>query len=124
MSKTVYHFVDDCGGPCLGVLQLLQEVLASHIAGVPSRRVAKEAPFYEHALARAKLDTKALKMAFYGFFVSAPLGHLLVGLLQKMFAGRTDLKAKIGQILASNLVVAPVQISGESQVDAGGTSID
>jgi len=95
----------------LGVLQLLQEVLASHIAGVPVRRVPKDAPAYQHALARAKLDTKALKMAFYGFVVSAPLGHFLVGLLQKMFAGKTDLKAKIGQILASNLVVAPIQIS-------------
>ncbi|THH33996.1 hypothetical protein EUX98_g188 [Antrodiella citrinella] len=95
----------------LGVLQLLQEVVASHVADVPARRVPKEAPVYEHALARAKLDTKALKMAFYGFFVSAPLGHFLVGLLQKAFAGRTDLKAKIGQILASNLVVAPIQVS-------------
>ncbi|KAH8102426.1 hypothetical protein BXZ70DRAFT_1006352 [Cristinia sonorae] len=95
----------------LGVLQLLQEVLASHIAGVPSQRVAKEAPAYQHALARAKLDTKALKMAFYGFFVSAPLGHFLVGLLQKVFAGKTDVKAKIGQILASNLLIAPIQVS-------------
>lgn len=64
-------------------------------------------------MAKAKLDVKALKMAFYGFFISAPLGHVLVGLLQKVFAGRTDLKAKIGQILASNLLVAPIQISGE-----------
>ena len=95
-------------------MQLLQEVLASHIAGVPAQGVQKDASFYKHALARAKLDTKALKMAFYGFFISAPLGHLLVGLLQKVFAGRSDLKAKIGQILASNLVVAPIQVSSES----------
>ncbi|TCD62769.1 hypothetical protein EIP91_006413 [Steccherinum ochraceum] len=95
----------------LATLQLLQEVLASHIAGVPARRLPKDAPLYQHALAKAKLDTKALKMAFYGFFVSAPLGHFLVGLLQKVFAGRTDVKAKLGQILASNLLVAPIQIS-------------
>ena len=97
-----------------GTLQLLQEVLASHIAGVPAKRVPKDAPFYQHALARAKFDTKALKMALYGFFISAPLGHFLVGLLQKVFAGRTDVKAKVGQILASNLLVAPIQVSGES----------
>lgn len=53
-------------------------------------------------------------MACYGFFVSAPLGHLLVGRLQKAFAGQTGTKAKILQILASNLITAPVQITGES----------
>jgi hypothetical protein len=44
-------------------------------------------------------------MAAYGAFISAPLGHVLIGILQKMFAGRTSLKAKILQILVSNLVV-------------------
>lgn len=46
------------------------------------------------------------KMAIYGAFVSAPLGHVLISILQKVFAGRTSLKAKILQILASNLVVS------------------
>jgi hypothetical protein len=32
-------------------------------------------------------------------FVAAPLGHVLIGILQKIFAGRTSLKAKILQIL-------------------------
>ncbi|CAL1695521.1 unnamed protein product [Somion occarium] len=95
----------------LGVLQLLQEVLATHLAGVPSRPVPKDAPLYAKALSRAKIDSKALKMAAYGFFVSAPLGHLLVGLLQKAFEGKTSVSAKIGQIVASNLIVAPIQIS-------------
>lgn len=45
------------------------------------------------------------KMAAYGAFVSAPLGSLLIYLLQKVFKGRTSLRAKILQILASNLVV-------------------
>lgn len=44
-------------------------------------------------------------MAAYGAFISAPMGHLLIGLLQRVFAGRTSLRAKILQILTSNLVV-------------------
>jgi hypothetical protein len=44
-------------------------------------------------------------MAAYGAFISAPLGHILISILQKIFAGRTSLKAKILQILVSNLFV-------------------
>jgi hypothetical protein len=44
-------------------------------------------------------------MAVYGAFISAPLGHVLISILQKVFAGRTSLKAKILQIIASNLIV-------------------
>ena len=44
-------------------------------------------------------------MAVYGAFISAPLGHFLISILQKMFSGRTSLTAKIMQILVSNLVV-------------------
>lgn len=49
------------------------------------------------------------KMAAYGAFISAPMGHILISILQKIFAGRTSLKAKILQILVSNLVIAPIQ---------------
>src|ERR1700744_5071106 len=45
------------------------------------------------------------KMALYGAFVSAPLGHVLISILQRMFQGRTSLRAKILQILTSNLIV-------------------
>ena len=45
------------------------------------------------------------KMAAYGALVSAPLGHFLIWVLQKIFSGRTSLKAKILQILFSNMVV-------------------
>lgn len=45
------------------------------------------------------------KMAAYGALVSAPLGHFLIWLLQKTFRGRTSLKAKIMQIVVSNLIV-------------------
>ena len=60
-------------------------------------------------LARARVDARAFKMALYGFVVSAPLSHVLVGELQKAFAGRTGRAAKIGQVLASNLIVSPIQ---------------
>ncbi|KAK4114965.1 hypothetical protein N656DRAFT_776002 [Canariomyces notabilis] len=49
------------------------------------------------------------KMAAYGALVSAPLGHFLIWLLQKAFSGRTSLRAKILQILVSNLIIAPIQ---------------
>lgn len=45
------------------------------------------------------------KMAAYGALVSAPLGSLLIWVLQKVFKGRTSLRAKILQILFSNLIV-------------------
>lgn len=45
------------------------------------------------------------KMAAYGALISAPLGHFLIWLLQKIFSGRTSLRAKVLQILFSNLVV-------------------
>jgi hypothetical protein len=48
-------------------------------------------------------------MAVYGLLVSAPLSHFLVGELQKAFAGRTGRVAKVGQVVASNLIVAPIQ---------------
>ena len=95
-----------------GVLCFLQEILATHFAGVPTRKPLWVAPWYEHALAKAKIDGKAFKMALYGFLVSAPMGHYLVGALQKAFAGRTGRGAKIGQVLASNLFVSPIQAAG------------
>ena len=55
-----------------------------------------------------KVDSRAFKMALYGFCVSAPLGHVLVGRLQRTFAGR-----RLAMVLASNLIVAPIQTVGE-----------
>ncbi|KAK1835134.1 hypothetical protein QBC39DRAFT_171366 [Podospora conica] len=51
------------------------------------------------------------KMATYGALVSAPLGHFLIWALQKTFKNRTSLRAKILQILVSNLIIAPIQNS-------------
>lgn len=46
-----------------------------------------------------------------GFFVSAPLGHTLLAILQKAFAGKTSARAKLGMIIASNLFISPIQQS-------------
>lgn len=100
--------------PNAGTLSFLQEILASHLAGVPVPQPAKSAPLPMHILAQAKITPKAFKMALYGFFVSAPLSHYLVGALQRQFAGKTSMGAKIGQVLASNLIVAPIQTLGTS----------
>lgn len=75
-----------------GALFGIQELLASWIAHDRSK--------HGHYL-----NSRIPKMSLYGAFISAPLGHLLVGILQKIFAGRTSLKAKVLQILVSNLVV-------------------
>lgn len=75
-----------------GVLSALQELLASWIA----HDISKHGHYF---------SSRVPKMALYGMFISAPLGHLLISILQKVFAGRKSLKAKILQIIASNLIV-------------------
>ncbi|KAG8857235.1 hypothetical protein FRB96_005910 [Tulasnella sp. 330] len=110
-----------------GVLTFLQEVIACHVAGVPFV-TSKRAPQYAHALAALKVDAKAVKMFIYGFFVSAPLNHYMMGTLQKFFAGKTSRGAKLGQLFAANFVVAPIStfvflysmavINGAKTVDA------
>ncbi|KAE8348876.1 hypothetical protein BDV28DRAFT_74885 [Aspergillus coremiiformis] len=79
-----------------GVLSALQEYLASWIADDSTKN-------------GLYFSARVPKMLLYGMFISAPLGHFLVGILQKVFAGRTSLKAKVLQILASNLIVSPIQ---------------
>jgi len=93
------------------VLCFLQEIVGSHLAGVPVRKPAQNAPFIGHLLARGHIKVKAAKMALYGFLVSAPLSHYLIGLLQRAFAGKAGKGARLGQILATNLLVTPIQTS-------------
>ncbi|TAQ90636.1 hypothetical protein B7494_g1042 [Chlorociboria aeruginascens] len=81
-----------------GALSGLQELLASWIA----KDRNKNGNYF---------TARVPKMAAYGAFISAPLGHVLITILQKLFAGRTSLKAKILQIILSNLIVAPIQNS-------------
>lgn len=79
-----------------GTLSALQEILASVYAGDRDKK-------------GSYLTPRVPKMAIYGSLISAPLGHILVTLLQKAFAGRTSGKSKLAQILVSNLVVSPIQ---------------
>ncbi|KAG9121193.1 hypothetical protein FRC07_002954 [Ceratobasidium sp. 392] len=103
--------------PALGsTLSFLQEILASHLSGVPVPRPPKDAPIYSHALAAAKIDARAIKLAIYGFFISAPMGHFFVGLLQRAFAGRTSAGAKIAQILAMYLASMAI-VNGAKTTD-------
>jgi hypothetical protein len=75
-----------------GTLAGLQEFLASWIAHDKNQ--------YDNYF-----TSRVPKMALYGAFISAPMGHGLIGMLQWLFKGRTSLKAKIAQILTSNLIV-------------------
>jgi hypothetical protein len=79
-----------------GTLSALQEVLASWLAHDKSK--------HGHYF-----SSRVPKMAAYGAFISAPLGHMLISILQWLFAGRTSVKAKVFQILVSNLVVSENQ---------------
>ncbi|KAJ5953364.1 hypothetical protein N7454_000260 [Penicillium verhagenii] len=81
-----------------GVLSGLQELLASYLA----KDVGKHGHYF---------SSRIPKMSLYGMFIAAPLGHVLIGILQRIFAGRTSLKAKILQILVSNLIISPIQNS-------------
>ncbi|KAJ7492751.1 hypothetical protein FB451DRAFT_1219478 [Mycena latifolia] len=108
-------------------LCFLQEVLGSNIAKMPVKKPAYNAPVLLQLLARAHVDLRAVKMALYGFLVSAPLSHYLVGALQKAFAGKTGTGAKVAQIFASNLLVAPIQTSAylaSMAVISGAKSVD
>ena len=75
-----------------GTLAALQELLSSWLAHDRSK--------HGHYF-----SSRIPKMAAYGALISAPLGHVMIGFLQWVFAGRTSLRAKILQILASNLIV-------------------
>ncbi|KAI4860224.1 integral membrane protein [Hypoxylon rubiginosum] len=79
-----------------GTLAGLQELLASWLA----KDRNKHGNYF---------TARVPKMAAYGALISAPLGHFLIWCLQKTFKGRTSLRAKILQILVSNLIVAPIQ---------------
>lgn len=78
-----------------GTLSGLQEFLASWIA-------------HDRSKSGHYFTSRVPKMAVYGAFISAPLGHVLISLLQKIFQGRKSLKAKILQILVSNLIVSAI----------------
>jgi len=90
------------------ILQFTQDALSNALAGVSPRPTSKATPPIERALALVRADKVSVQLALYGFTVSAPLSHFLSNVLAKVFAGKTGLKAKLGMILASNLIVAPI----------------
>jgi peroxisomal membrane protein 2 len=112
LSAQLCHFQCILISILLGTLSFLQEIIGSNVAGIPVQRPSKNAPFLLHVLARAHINLKALKLALYGFFIAAPLNHYGVGKLQAAFAGKSGAKWRIAQILASNLLMAPIQTAG------------
>ncbi|KAL9091966.1 MAG: hypothetical protein Q9159_001111 [Coniocarpon cinnabarinum] len=81
-----------------GVSHGLQELLASWIAQDRNRN-------------GNYFTSRVPRMAVYGGFIAAPVGHLFVRFMHFLFAHRTSLRSKILQILFSNLIVSPIQNS-------------
>jgi hypothetical protein len=80
-----------------GALSGLQEFLASWIAHDKNKN-------------GGYFTSRVPKMALYGAFISAPMAHVLIRILQWFFEGRTSVRAKIMQILASNLIVCTLSL--------------
>ncbi|EPQ31829.1 uncharacterized protein PFL1_00028 [Pseudozyma flocculosa PF-1] len=100
----------------------LAEILAGKFAGVaPATSKLPPSPVSEKQAAQQQplrlvqaylesvgINDRAFKMALYGGFISAPLGHVMTGMLQRAFAGRTSTKDKILQIITSNLTASVI----------------
>jgi hypothetical protein len=76
-----------------GTLQAFQEYLASYLTGTKN----KDGGYF---------SDRVVKMSLYGIFLQAPLNHVLVTNIQKMFAGRTRALAKVQQLIFNNLTVS------------------
>ncbi|UZJ54706.1 hypothetical protein CBS101457_004026 [Exobasidium rhododendri] len=106
-----------------GFLAALAEILAGKFAGVgpatkrtvstqqgSEKRTFEQQPvnsiqaFFENL----GINEKAIKMFVYGFAISAPLGHVMTGILQRRFAGKTTPRDRVKQIITSNLTVAVI----------------
>ncbi|BGP44628.1 hypothetical protein JCM10450v2_000442 [Rhodotorula kratochvilovae] len=94
-----------------GSLSVLSEIIAGHVAGSPPPPLSARERTGFLPLDILKQNHKAIKLGFYGFFVSAPLGHSLLAILQRVFAGKTSARAKLLQIVCSNLFISPIQQS-------------
>src|SRR5579871_529397 len=81
-----------------GALSGLQEFLASWIA-------------HDKNKTGGYFTSRVPKMAMYGAFISAPMAHVLIRILQWFFEGRTSVRAKVMQILASNLIVCVIDLT-------------
>ncbi|GAA5827082.1 hypothetical protein JCM11251_002235 [Rhodosporidiobolus azoricus] len=91
-----------------GALSILSEVIAGHVAGSPPPPLSAKERTGILPLDVLKRNHKAIKLGLYGFFISAPLGHTLLNILQKFFKGKTSTKSKLLMILCSNIFISPV----------------
>lgn len=116
--------------------RLLSEIIAGHVAGSPPAALTPKERTGIAPVDFLKRNHKALKLAAYGetisvasgrgwnyteiiallgFFVSAPLGHAMLAILQKVFAGKTSARSKLAMIISSNIFISPIQQSVYSE---------
>ena len=76
-----------------GTLQALQEYLASYLTGTKNSK-------------GGYFTDRVIKMSLYGICIQAPLNHTLLSPLQRVFAGRKGISAKVLQIICSSLTVS------------------
>ncbi|CAG8504375.1 3544_t:CDS:2 [Ambispora gerdemannii] len=89
-----------------GILSALQEYVAQELSG---SRKEKLKEVEKKTIFGSENNDRVVKMAIYGFFISGPLGHFLFETLNKVFKGRTTSSAKLLQLIASNLIISPIQ---------------
>ncbi|GAA5859575.1 hypothetical protein JCM8547_006148 [Rhodosporidiobolus lusitaniae] len=94
-----------------GSLSILSEIIAGHVSGSPPPPLSAKERTGFYLLDVLKQNHKALKLGLYGFFVSGPLGHTLLAILQRFFKGKTSTRAKLAMIVCSNLFISPIQQS-------------
>ncbi|KAM0756622.1 hypothetical protein T439DRAFT_345300 [Meredithblackwellia eburnea MCA 4105] len=91
-----------------GVLSFISEIAAGELSGTsPAPLAAKERTGLPPVDLLRRYH-KAVKMAAYGFVISAPLGHSLLNILQKAFEGKTSARAKVAMIVCSNVFISPL----------------
>jgi hypothetical protein len=78
-----------------GVLSGTQELCAQKLSG------------------QKNIDKRIIQMFLYGLCISGPLSHFMYEIMNKIFAGKTGPKVKIGQLLFSNLIISPIMNSGK-----------
>ncbi|GAA5878664.1 hypothetical protein JCM5296_001710 [Sporobolomyces johnsonii] len=94
-----------------GSLAFLSEIVAGHLAGSPPPPLSAKERTGILPLDVLKRNHKAIKLGLYGFFISAPLGHTLLAILQRVFKGKTSARSKLAMIICSNLFISPIQQS-------------